>query len=45
MIDNSASMGDKQDLLRDAVPDLMNELLPPQCVTRRRDPTVSLSGP
>jgi hypothetical protein len=34
MIDNSASMGDKQDLLREAVPDLIDQLLLPQCVSK-----------
>jgi hypothetical protein len=32
MIDNSASMGDKQDLLKQAVPDLVGRLLDPLCV-------------
>jgi hypothetical protein len=32
MIDNSASMGDKQDLLKQAVPDLVGRLLNPFCV-------------
>lgn len=31
-IDNSASMGDKQTILADAVPDLINGLLKPRCV-------------
>ncbi|HVH43350.1 MAG TPA: hypothetical protein VM925_13440 [Labilithrix sp.] len=31
-IDNSASMGDKQQILADAVPDLINGLLKPRCV-------------
>src|SRR5215213_2654015 len=31
-IDNSASMGDKQQILADAVPDLINGLLKPKCV-------------
>lgn len=31
-IDNSASMGDKQDILKDAVPQLLNGLLKPRCV-------------
>ncbi len=31
-IDNSASMGDKQDLFKDAVPDLISRLLTPDCV-------------
>ena len=30
-IDNSSSMGDKQDLLREAVPDLVSRLLTPDC--------------
>lgn len=32
MIDNSASMGDKQKLLADAVPDMLNRLITPNCV-------------
>lgn len=32
MIDNSASMGDKQEILRLAVPDLVNRLVNPFCV-------------
>jgi hypothetical protein len=32
MIDNSASMGDKQDLLRAAVPDMLSRLVSPNCV-------------
>ncbi len=32
MIDNSASMGDKQELLRQAVPDLLHRLTAPNCV-------------
>jgi hypothetical protein len=31
-IDNSASMGDKQQILADAVPDLINGLVKPRCV-------------
>ncbi len=31
-IDNSASMGDEQDLLEDAVPELISRLLTPDCV-------------
>ncbi len=31
-IDNSASMGDKQALLKDAVPDLIRRLLTPMCI-------------
>jgi hypothetical protein len=34
MIDNSASMGDKQDLLAQAVPDLVKRLLVPNCVDK-----------
>ncbi|MFO0668804.1 MAG: hypothetical protein U0235_04125 [Polyangiaceae bacterium] len=37
-IDNSASMGDKQELLGQAVPDLVGRLLTPQCVDEN-DPT------
>jgi hypothetical protein len=33
MIDNSASMADKQKILKDAVPDLIDRLINPQCVT------------
>jgi hypothetical protein len=33
MIDNSASMGDKQTILADAVPDLIGGLLEPNCIT------------
>src|SRR5262245_7821707 len=32
MIDNSASMGDKQEILSKAVPDLITRLLTPNCV-------------
>jgi hypothetical protein len=38
MIDNSASMGDKQALLALAVPDMINRLVAPNCV----DPTTNL---
>ncbi len=38
MIDNSASMGDKQDLLAKAVPDLIDRLLTPNCLTDAQDP-------
>src|SRR5581483_589558 len=31
-IDNSASMGDKQDYLKAAIPDLVNRLVNPNCV-------------
>ena len=33
-IDNSASMGDKQAILKDAVPNLLQGLLQPPCVDR-----------
>jgi hypothetical protein len=33
-IDNSASMGDKQELLRQAIPDLIERLVRPRCVDR-----------
>jgi len=33
MIDNSSSMGDKQDLLADAVPLLVNRLVAPNCIS------------
>jgi hypothetical protein len=39
MIDNSASMGDKQELLAEAVPDLLGRLLRPSCVDTK-DTTV-----
>jgi len=32
MIDNSGSMGDKQELLREAIPDLIDRLVSPKCV-------------
>jgi len=32
MIDNSGSMGDKQELLREAIPDLIDRLLNPKCI-------------
>src|SRR6516162_1865621 len=32
MIDNSASMADKQQILADAIPDLVNRLVDPICV-------------
>ncbi len=37
-IDNSASMGDKQEILADAVPDLINGLLKPRCVDSEGKP-------
>jgi hypothetical protein len=41
MIDNSASMGDKQALLAQAVPDMINRLVSPNCV----DTTGATIGP
>lgn len=38
MIDNSASMGDKQAILADAVPQLVEGLLKPKCVTKDDPP-------
>ena len=37
-IDNSRSMGDKQALLKDAVPDLIGRLLVPNCIDSTTDP-------
>ncbi len=37
-IDNSASMGDKQEILADAVPDLIKGLLKPRCVDSEGKP-------
>lgn len=34
VIDNSLSMGDKQELLRDAVPNLLERLINPPCISR-----------
>jgi hypothetical protein len=39
MVDNSASMGDKQDILRDAVPVLVSRLTSPICVDGTGMPT------
>jgi hypothetical protein len=45
-IDNSQSMGDKQDILKDAVPDLIQGLLKPACVNREtREKTGQLADP
>ncbi|HEX3343977.1 MAG TPA: hypothetical protein VHS09_05360, partial [Polyangiaceae bacterium] len=38
MIDNSASMGDKQALLASAVPDMINRLVAPNCVDANGNP-------
>ena len=45
-IDNSASMGDKQDILKDAVPNLLVELIQPKCVlkTDGTTPVTDASG-
>ena len=37
MIDNSGSMGDKQELLREAIPDLIDRLLEPKCIDDQGD--------
>ena len=45
-IDNSQSMGDKQAILKDAVPDLIQGLLKPACVNREtREKTGNLANP
>lgn len=47
-IDNSASMGDKQQILADAVPTLLNGLLNPRCVdpdTNQPDPSGKRADP
>ncbi|MDP9000925.1 MAG: hypothetical protein M3O46_12520 [Myxococcota bacterium] len=44
MIDNSASMGDKQALLAQAVPDLINRLVQPNCVDPKGK-TLGISDP
>jgi len=43
-IDNSASMGDKQDYLRAAVPDLINQLINPSCVDAASGAVVGVSS-
>jgi len=46
MVDNSASMADKQRILADAVPDLVEGLVRPKCVDKKtREPTGTLSEP
>src|SRR5579863_4044909 len=40
MIDNSASMGDKQALLAQAVPDMINRLVAPNCVDANGNPVM-----
>src|SRR5882724_9466446 len=44
MVDNSASMADKQDILRDAVPVLVSRLVSPICVDALGKPTVDAMG-
>jgi hypothetical protein len=44
-IDNSASMGDKQSILADAVPDLLAVLVRPRCVDAGGKPTGELADP
>src|SRR5581483_9210551 len=44
MIDNSASMGDKQALLAAAVPDMINRLVAPQCLDANNNPTGTNAG-
>jgi hypothetical protein len=39
MVDNSSSMADKQDILRDAVPVLVSRLISPICVNAAGEPT------
>ena len=43
-IDNSASMGDKQDLLKQAVPDLIKLLVSPNCLDASGRPTGTTAG-
>jgi hypothetical protein len=43
-IDNSASMGDKQDYLKSAIPDLINRLINPNCVDTTMTPPMTI-GP
>lgn len=46
MVDNSASMADKQRILADAVPDLLEGLVKPKCVDpETRQPTGQLADP
>ncbi|MEO6574061.1 MAG: hypothetical protein ABIP89_09490, partial [Polyangiaceae bacterium] len=44
-IDNSASMGDKQDYLKAAVPDLLDRLVTPSCVDENGKPIVQNGTP
>jgi hypothetical protein len=45
MIDNSASMGDKQALLAAAVPDMINRLVAPNCLDPNGNPTGMTAQP
>jgi hypothetical protein len=45
MIDNSASMGDKQALLAAAVPDMINRLVSPNCVDAMGNPNGDRADP
>lgn len=44
-IDNSASMGDKQDYLKAAVPDLLDRLVTPSCVDEKGKPIIQNGVP
>lgn len=44
MIDNSLSMGDKQELLADALPDLVRRLVDPVCVSEGGGPAQMATG-
>src|SRR5262245_17199358 len=45
MIDNSGSMADKQNILNDAVPNLVEGLFNPRCVDGKGKPIASASQP
>lgn len=45
MIDNSASMADKQEILGEAVPDLITSLVRPSCLDDDEKPTGELADP
>jgi hypothetical protein len=45
MVDNSASMGDKQALLALAVPDMINRLVAPNCLDANGNPTGTTANP
>src|SRR5688572_13407373 len=44
MIDNSISMADKQEILAEAVPELVNRLITPICVDNDGNPTSGNAG-